>query len=134
MTQTKTVIPSEARNLQVTNCRPFASLKVTAVSLGVTLLLASSLQGQLGSHNPMPGPSGTYAITSAKIVTVAGADIERGTVVVADGKVAAVGANVPVPAGATTIDARGAHVYPGMMDAGTSMGLSEIPQGAASTV
>jgi imidazolonepropionase-like amidohydrolase len=95
---------------------------------------ASTANAQLGSHNPMPGARGTYAITNAKIVTVAGADIERGTVVIADGRIAAVGATVTVPAGATTIDAKGGSVYPGMMDAGTSMGLSEIPQGAASTV
>ena len=95
---------------------------------------ASTAGAQLGSHNPMPGPRGTYAITNAKIVTVSGADIERGTVVIANGKIAAVGANVAVPSGATTVDAKGGTVYPGMMDAGTSMGLSEIPQGAASTV
>lgn len=95
---------------------------------------ASTAGAQLGSHNPMPGARGTYAITNAKIVTVTGADIERGTIVIADGKIAAVGANVAVPSGATTVDAKGGTVYPGMMDAGTSMGLSEIPQGAASTV
>jgi len=90
---------------------------------------------QLGSHNPMPGPRGSYAITNVKIVTVSGPEIARGIVVIAaDGKIAAVGANVPVPAGARTIDATGLTVYPGMMDAGTSMGLAEIPQGAASTV
>ena len=95
---------------------------------------ASTAGAQLGSHNPMPGPRGTYAITNAKIVTVSGADIERGTVVIADGRIAAVGANAAVPAGAQVIDAAGHTVYPGMMDAGTSMGLSEIGQGAASTV
>src|SRR5688500_13175228 len=89
---------------------------------------------QLGSHNPMPGPRGTYVITNAKIVTVTGPEIARGTVVISDGKISAVGANVAIPAGARTIDASGLTVYPGMMDAGTSMGLSEIPQGAASTV
>lgn len=90
---------------------------------------------QLGSHNPMPGPHGAYAIRNARIVTVSGPVIERGTVVIgADGKIAAVGANVSVPANATSIDASGHSVYPGMMDAGTNMGLSEISQGAASTV
>jgi imidazolonepropionase-like amidohydrolase len=83
----------------------------------------------------MPGPRGVYAITNARIVPVIGAEIPRGTVVIgADGKIAAVGANIAVPAGARTIDATGHVVYPGMMDAGTSIGLSEIPQGAASTV
>ena len=85
--------------------------------------------------NPMPGARGVYAIRNARIVTVTGPVIERGTVVIgADGKITAVGADVAVPANATSIDATGHIVYPGMMDAGTSMGLSEIPQGAASTV
>ncbi len=106
--------------------------------LGALALLASTAlptRAQLGSTNPMPGPRGSYAITNVKIVPVSGPEIARGTVVIgADGRIAAVGANVAVPAGAKTIDATGHVVYPGMMDAGTGMGLSEIPQGAASTV
>jgi imidazolonepropionase-like amidohydrolase len=95
----------------------------------------SPLQAQLGSFNPAPGPRGVYAIRNARIVTVGGPDIARGTVVVGlDGRIQAVGADVAVPAGAQAIDATGLTVYPGMMDAGTSMGLSEIPQGANATV
>src|SRR5687767_482302 len=104
-------------------------------ALGMTLVLPRVSNAQLGSHNPMPGPRGAYAITNARIVTVTGPEIARGTVVIgADGRIAAVGANVAVPSGARTIDANGLTVYPGMMDAGTSMGLAEISQGAASTV
>lgn len=106
--------------------------RLTAVT--VLSLTASSAEAQLGSHNPMPGPRGTYAIRNAKIVTVTGPVIERGTVLIADGKIAAVGTTVDVPANAQSIDASGHTVYPGMMDAATSMGLSEIGQGAASTV
>ena len=68
-------------------------------------------------------PRGTFAIRNARIVTVSGPDIENGTVVIRDGKIEAVGANVAVPAGAQTIDGRGLSVYPGMIDAGTNMGL-----------
>ena len=97
--------------------------------------LGSPLQAQLGSFNPPPGPRGVYAIRNARIVTVSGPDIARGTVVIgADGRIQAVGADVAVPAGAQSIDATGLTVYPGMMDAVTSMGLSEIPQGANATV
>jgi imidazolonepropionase-like amidohydrolase len=103
--------------------------------VGLMLMGASSAQAQLGSYNPLPGARGVYAIQNAKIVTVSGAEIARGTVVIgADGKISAVGANVAVPAGAKTFDATGLTVYPGMMDAGTNLGLAEIPQGAASTV
>ena len=93
------------------------------------------LQAQLGSFNPAPGPRGVYAIRNARIVPVSGPEIPRGTVVIgADGRIQAVGSDVAVPSGAQTIDASGLSVYPGMMDAGTSMGLSEIPQGANATV
>jgi imidazolonepropionase-like amidohydrolase len=70
--------------------------------------------------------SGTYAITHGKVFPVAGSPIEDGTVVIRDGKIAAVGANVEVPAGATVIDAKGLQVYPGLFDPVTEMGLSEI--------
>jgi imidazolonepropionase-like amidohydrolase len=77
---------------------------------------------------------GTFAIRNARIVTVSGPDIENGTVLIRDGKIEAVGANVSVPAGAQTIDGKGLSVYPGMIDAGTNMGLVEVPQGANGTV
>ncbi len=93
------------------------------------------LHAQLGSFNPAPGARGVYAIRNARIVPVSGPEIPRGTVVIgADGRIQAVGADVAVPPGAQTIDASGLSVYPGMMDAGTTMGLSEIPQGANATV
>jgi imidazolonepropionase-like amidohydrolase len=65
---------------------------------------------------------------------VSGPDIENGTVVIHDGKIEAVGANVNVPSGAQSIDGRGLSVYPGMIDAGTSLGLVEVGQGAPGTV
>jgi imidazolonepropionase-like amidohydrolase len=79
-------------------------------------------------------PPGLYAIRNARIVTVSGTVIETGTIIVRDGKIEAVGANVTVPAGAQEIDARGLSVYPGMIDLGTSLGLVEIESGAPGTV
>lgn len=70
--------------------------------------------------------SNTYAITHAKIFTLAGSPIEDGTLVIRDGKIAAVGASVEVPAGAQVIDAKGLQVYPGLFDPITQMGLREI--------
>src|ERR1700739_2830688 len=66
------------------------------------------------------------AITHAKIFTLAGPPIEDGTVVIHDGKIAAVGAGAAIPAGAQGIDAKGVQVYPGLFDPVTQMGLSEI--------
>ena len=66
----------------------------------------------------------TYAITNARIVTVSGPVIERGTVVIRDGLIAAVGANVAAPADARLIDGTGLSVYPGLIDASTSLANS----------
>ncbi len=71
-------------------------------------------------------PASVYAITHVKIVTLVGLPIEDGTLVIKDGKIAAVGAAIEVPAGAQVIDAKGLQVYPGLFDPVTQMGLSEI--------
>jgi imidazolonepropionase-like amidohydrolase len=105
-----------------------------AAMAALTALAGSSAGAQLGSFNPPPGPQKTFAITNAHIVPVSGPEIANGTVVISGGKIQAVGASVAVPGGAEVIDAKGLHVYPGMMDAGTSIGLSEIGQGANATV
>ncbi len=107
----------------------------TATALAaVSFMMPTRVHAQLGSPNPNWGAQGTYAITNARIVPVSGPAIEKGTLVISGGKIAAVGAGVTVPQGAQVIDGNGLSVYPGMMDAGTSMGLSEIPQGASPTV
>jgi imidazolonepropionase-like amidohydrolase len=68
----------------------------------------------------------SIAIRNGRIFTVSGPVIEKGTVVITGGRIAAVGANVSIPAGARVIDATGLSVYPGMIDAGTVLGLMEI--------
>lgn len=65
------------------------------------------------------------AITNARIFPVSGPAIERGTLVVRGNRIEALGANVAVPAGAQVIDAKGGQVYPGFIDARTSVGLNE---------
>lgn len=68
---------------------------------------------------------GTWAITNARIVTVSGAVIPAGTIVIKGNTIDAVGANVAPPAGARVVDAKGASVYPGFIDAATDIGLNE---------
>src|ERR1043165_1438118 len=101
------------------------------------LLAGSVMAQQIGNPTAQQGvmpARGTFAIRNARIVTVSGPDIENGTVVIRDGKIEAVGANVSIPNGAHMIYGRGLSVYPGMIDAGTNMGLVEVPQGANGTV
>lgn len=76
----------------------------------------------------------TYAITNARIVPVTGPTIDKGTIVIRDGLIAAIGANVAAPADARVIDGAGLSVYPGLIDTNTSLGLpqaSPSPAGAA---
>lgn len=72
----------------------------------------------------------SYAITNARIVTVSGATIERGTVVVRDGLIEAVGQGVNAPADAQVFDGAGLTVYPGLVDALTNLGLQAPPRPA----
>lgn len=57
------------------------------------------------------------AIRNATIITISGADIQNGTILVRNGKIAAVGTNVNVPSGVRTIDGTGKFVMPGIIDA-----------------
>ena len=66
-----------------------------------------------------------YAITGGTVVTVSGVAIPNGTVLVQDGMITAVGANVTIPAGVERFDASGKFVYPGLIDGGTGLGLQE---------
>ena len=112
-------------------------MNVLKLALTVVMLAATAAAQQPGNPTNQQGvtpPRGTYVIRNARIVTVSGADIENGSIVIRDGKIEAVGTSVNVPAGAQSIDGHGLSVYPGMIDAGTSMGLVEVPQGASGTV
>ncbi len=68
----------------------------------------------------------TIAITGGTVYPVSGPKIENATVLIRDARIAAVGANIAVPAGATRIDASGKWVTPGLIDGAGQMGLREI--------
>lgn len=74
------------------------------------------------------GSAQTIAITNAKVYPVSSAPIQNGTVLLRDGKIVAVGANVTIPANAQRIDASGKWVTPGLINAGTQLGLVEVGQ------
>lgn len=78
------------------------------------------------AHADAPG---VYAITGGTVHPVSGAAIPNGTVVIRGGLIEAVGANVPIPADATIVDATGAHIYPGLIDAHTSLGFTTPSSG-----
>ncbi len=82
--------------------------------------------------NPFPStykpfPSTPTAFVGATIFTGTGDKIEGGTLLMKDGKIEAVGANVAVPAGYTVIDAKGKWVTPGIIDAHSHLGVYPQP-------
>jgi imidazolonepropionase-like amidohydrolase len=72
------------------------------------------------------GKGGTFALTNATVETVTKGTLRNATVIISDGKITAVGTNVAVPQGAEVIDCSGHFIYPGMIDSGTKLGLSEV--------
>jgi imidazolonepropionase-like amidohydrolase len=68
---------------------------------------------------------GSIAITGGRIVPMDGEPIESGTVLVVDGVITAVGADVAVPDGIETVDATGRWVLPGFVDAHAHVGIDE---------
>lgn len=73
-----------------------------------------------------PAAAETVAIVNARIEPVSSAAIPSGTLVIKDGKIAALGASVQVPAGARVIDAKGGVVTPGLIAPSSNLGASEI--------
>lgn len=96
-------------------------MNLRIVFLFSLLLVVGGLQAQVAKS-----VKGTYALTNATIETVTRGTIENGTVLIQDGKIAAVGTNVTIPSGATTVDCSGHFIYPGMIDGGTQLGLAEV--------
>ncbi len=92
-----------------------------AVALALAASLATPAWPQTAATS-----TNAYAIKGGKVFTLAGAPIENGTVIIRDGKIAAVGANIAIPQDAQVIDATGLEVYPGMFDPITQIGLNEV--------
>jgi imidazolonepropionase-like amidohydrolase len=85
--------------------------------------------------DPFPAPSErTFALVGGTVHPVSGSAVEDGVVLVREGRIAEVGPRnrVEVPGGVPTHDVSGRHVYPGLIDADTQLGLVEIGAVAAS--
>lgn len=92
-------------------------------------VLAASFAAALRAQSTIPNNPGrkpAVAIRNATIHPVSAPPIPGGTIVFDKGVITAVGAGVAVPAGATVIEGTGLHVYPGMIDSGSNVGLTEI--------
>jgi imidazolonepropionase-like amidohydrolase len=101
------------------------SLRIlTVCAVGASALLVRAQ----GPNTTVLNPPATVAIVGGKLLTVTHGTIEDGVVVLDHGKITAVGAaaSVTIPAGAVIFDAHGMTVYPGLFDAETNLGLTEV--------
>jgi imidazolonepropionase-like amidohydrolase len=98
--------------------KPF--LAVAALSLA-SLAAVGVPQGT----SPDPAPPSLFAIRNARIVVAPGDTLQSGTIVLRDGMISAVGENVDVPPGTWVIDGSGLTVYPGLVDALSTLGLPD---------
>lgn len=82
----------------------------------------------------VPGalPTKPVVLSGATIHTISGATIPNGVIVLADGKISAVGRDVEIPDDGQTLDLTGKHIYPGLFQSYTDLGLVEIERVRAS--
>ena len=95
--------------------------------------VASTALAQVDPGAAPRGVSADYALTNVRIVTQPGRVIERGTIVIRNGRIAAVGPQVTAPAGVVTMDLAGHSVFPGLIDAATNVGLPSAYRPPATT-
>ena len=90
----------------------YRNLRLAVVAIGFAIATAADAQ--------------TVAIVGGKVYPVSGAPIENGTVVITNGRITAVGTNVPIPAGAQRVDASGKIVTPGFVNSSTQLGVQDV--------
>jgi imidazolonepropionase-like amidohydrolase len=97
---------------------------LTVISAVVAPLLPSSATAQVRmTVSPQSQP---IALQGATIHTVTNGVIENGTILFNNGVITAIGTDVQLPAGTRVVDASGKHIYPGLIDAYSTVGISEI--------
>src|SRR5215208_4254522 len=116
--------------------RPLSSLEVAvhrrhltpwtfflAVAFALVPLSVTRLGGQTQPR------SGVIALRGGTLVTVTRGTIPNRTIVLRDGKIAALGANATIPAGAEIVDVTGKFVSPGIIDAHSHIAADAINEG-----
>jgi imidazolonepropionase-like amidohydrolase len=97
---------------------------LATIALGMAASQPVALSAQV--RMTVPPQSQPVALRGATIHTVTNGVIQNGTIIFDGGKITAVGANIPIPAGTKVVDVTGKHIYPGLIDAYSSVGISEI--------
>jgi imidazolonepropionase-like amidohydrolase len=97
---------------------------LAAIALGMAASQPAVLSAQV--RMTVPPQSERTALRGATIHTVTNGVIQNGTIIFEAGRITAVGANIAIPTGTKIVDVTGKHIYPGLIDAYSSVGISEI--------
>ncbi len=88
------------------------------------MIAVAACAAMLGAARTAGGQ--TLAITGGRVLTGTGSTLDHAVVLIRDGRIAAIGSDVAVPAGVRTVDARGKIVTPGLLNSFTTLGVVEI--------
>lgn len=102
----------------------FTNIRCLLVLIGLLACAA-----QVNAHDSVPGApqKGPIALIGGKVFPISGDPLDKGIVLFDQGRIVAVGTEVELPEGTLKIDVAGKHVYPGLFDAHTNLGLIEVP-------
>lgn len=100
--------------------------RIMKTALLALLLVGFSAMTTLAQTTPAPRQSQPVALVGGTIHTLAGDVVENGTILFEDGIITAIGVDVELPEGTLTEDVTGRHIYPGLIDGWSQLGLFEI--------
>jgi len=107
------------------NRKTYETMNKTVLTFSLLILIVMSVPNAF-AQTPAPKQSEPVALVGGTIHTLAGDVIENGTLLFENGEITAIGTDVDVPANARQHDISGKHVYPGLIDAYSQMGITEI--------
>jgi imidazolonepropionase-like amidohydrolase len=96
------------------------------MTVGALFVASATLAPASAQEAQADGQGTTYAIVGGTVHTLTGPIVEDGTVLLRDGRIIAVGHDLPIPEDAERIDVSGLQVYPGLFNAFSNLGLQEI--------
>jgi imidazolonepropionase-like amidohydrolase len=113
---------NQQRAMTTSTLLRLSRLAALATCMAASAPLALSAQVRM----TVPPQSQPIALRGATIHTVTNGVIQNGTIIFEAGRITAVGANVAIPDGTRIVDVTGKHIYPGLIDAYSTVGISEI--------
>ena len=117
----------ERRAMRSTWSRADALARAVSAARGLLVLCAlAPAAAEAQVRMTVPPQAEPMALRGATIHTVTGGVIENGVILFANGVITAVGADLEIPDGTRVIDAAGKHIYPGLIDAYSAVGIAEI--------